>query len=117
LYAGKKITLGFNSVEERENFRTLIYKKKAKQDIAIEAVLDEPKQTLKCKFVTTNMNNVIHDYILTFWVEEKKPVTYSIISIEETNDTRDNRATDSGTGEKISKDLDSSSQQSTREES
>lgn len=49
LYAGKKITLQFTSVEDRESFRQALYKIKKTQDDALTAVLDEKKQILHCE--------------------------------------------------------------------
>jgi hypothetical protein len=91
LYAGKKITLSFHSHAERETFRQKLYKLKKRQDDAISAVLDEEKLVLKSKQRTVFDLEI---YEVTFWVEEKKAPSYTIVSVRDTATNDAGQSTD-----------------------
>jgi hypothetical protein len=86
LYAGKKITLAFESEKARENFRQRIYRIKKGQDKAVTDVLDEEKLILRSEKIEAVSES--GNFILKLWTEDKKPPTYSVLSIEEGDDTR-----------------------------
>jgi len=73
LYAMKKVRLQFESEIARENFRQNLYKMKKGQDAAVSAILDEEKLVLKAK--------KLPEYMIEFWLEEKKAPSYVVISI------------------------------------
>jgi len=80
LYAGKKITLEFDSAEARENFRTDLYKIKRTQDAAIEAIEDEFKpKVLKCILSPLFANKAE----MKIWLEDKKPSEFKILLVED----------------------------------
>lgn len=81
LYAQRKVKLRFNSEADRDNFRQNLYKYKKTQDEAALAILDEVKQKLRYLKETHEGQG---EYDATFWLEDKKEISFEIISIEET---------------------------------
>lgn len=49
LYTGERVQISFPSSSLRETFRKRLYARKAQQDEAIVALLEEPKQVLRCQ--------------------------------------------------------------------
>lgn len=80
LYAQRKVTLRFESEKDREDFRQSLYKLKRIQDLAAFNVLDEAKQTLRCVFAGSLVKE---DCYAIFWLENKKEISFEIISVEE----------------------------------
>lgn len=93
LYAGKKITLEFGSMNERESFRQRLYKIKKIQDEALVALLDERKLVLRSDMlpVTEERNGELETiaYRSVYWMEAQKELNFSIISVEEIEPEKD----------------------------
>jgi hypothetical protein len=102
LFAGKKLTLSFDSPESREYFRQRLYKVKKIQDVIADELLGEKKLVLKTKahFSFDSDNNCI--YFLTLWLTDKEPEkTYTLVSLEEGEILDDNKPD----GAQVRKDL------------
>jgi len=80
---------------------------KGRQDAQVQATLEEERQSLR--FIVRDMIAIAvgekGTYHVTIWMEDKKPLNYSIISIEDNGDTESGRGNTSGTGEKIPENL------------
>lgn len=79
LYAGKKITLSFESIAARESFRVRLYKAKSPQDKALEDICDEEKMVLRfdCS------ERVANAYKAKIWLENKSsPDNFEVLLIE-----------------------------------
>lgn len=92
LYAGKKITLSFKTIADRDSFRVRLYKAKSPQDKALEDICDEEKMVLRFEKTTEigvdDAPNVdgLYDYNAykaKIWLENKSsPDNFEVISIE-----------------------------------
>lgn len=81
--AGKKVTLEFDSTEQRENFRIRLYKMKKIQDDAAEAVLDDAEKLVMRNTLASNLTEERETFYSTFWTEEKKAPSFRVISVED----------------------------------
>lgn len=83
LYASKKLTLGFRTVEERENFRTQLYKVKQTQDTYLAALdCQEERLVLKCRLSKVDPDS-LNEATIELWLEKPKKPTFTILSSEE----------------------------------
>lgn len=102
LYAGKKITIRFDSPQQRETFRQALYKVKKTQDDALLALdLAEQKQELRFEVLNHPVSEDDIDYLARLYLKDKKKeISFEIISVEENPMKED----DGGRGkEKVSK--------------
>lgn len=89
LYAGKKVTLSHASATERENVRVQLYRIKKSQDQALIDICDEVRKEMKCekweitRESETDGGTETVGYAAKYWLEDKKPSTFTILEIED----------------------------------
>jgi hypothetical protein len=83
VYAGKKLTLGFETKQARENFRVALYKAKSPEDKVLTDILNEERQTLRFEKLDPEVMGVVQ-YKAKIWLENKpsEPADFEVLDIE-----------------------------------
>jgi hypothetical protein len=88
VYAGKKITLGFESKAARENFRVALYKAKSPEDKVLTDILDVEKQTLRFEKIDdmdtlSDPDHAVRNFKAKIWLENKpSEPDFEVLDIE-----------------------------------